>query len=416
MGDRPLRIALFTYSTRPRGGVVHSLELGEALAGLGHAVHLFALEKPGRSGFFRETSVPATFIPVAEIAGESMDDRISRYIDAYVSFLERDLAGGGPYDIYHAEDCISGNALVRLRAAGRVPAVVRTVHHVDDFVSPALIHCQLDSIVEPDLVLVVSQWWRGRLAEEYGVHASVVHNGVDLARFVPPRDAAAREAERERLGLAGTVAVLAVGGIEPRKNTRVLLDAFVQAHDELAAGTGRRPVLVIAGGETLFDYRPYRDAFEEDLARLMASGRLSPDSVRNQGSVPDEHLAALYRAADVLAFPSVREGWGLVVLEAQASGTPVVASDIDVLREYLVDGENALLVPSGDASALARALVRSTTERGLVERLRTHGFETARRFDWPSSARRHVDAYRRLAGQVRPLRPGSRRRRPRLLQ
>jgi glycosyltransferase-like protein len=396
VADRRLRIALLTYSTRPRGGVVHALELAEALQARGQQVRLFALEKPGREAFFRPTSVPTSFIPVDERPGETMDDKIHRYIDAYVEFLERELPGAEPYDVYHAEDCISGNALVRLRRAGLVPWVVRTVHHIDDFTSPALISCQHDSIVEPDTVLVVSEWWRDRLAEDLGVPARVVYNGVDLDRYVPPASAAARDAVRARLGLDGTAAVLAVGGVEPRKNSIVLLDAFVEAQDRLAALTGRRPLLVFAGGASLFDHAEYRDAFEARLRGHVAGARLDPASVWKTGPVEDDVLLGLYQAADVLAFPSVREGWGLTVLEAQASATPVVASDIEVLREYLVDGQNALLVAPDDADALGRAIVRAATDPDLAATLRAGGLATARRFSWGSSAERHVEVYREL--------------------
>ncbi len=163
----------------------------------------------------------------------------------------------------------------------------------------------------------------------------------------------------------------------------------------MAASTGRDPVLVVAGGETLFDYRAYRAEFEADVRRLVATGTLAPDAVRDLGPVPDEMLAALYRASDVLAFPSVKEGWGLAVLEAQASGTPVVASDIEVLREYLVDGGNALLVPLDDPEALAAALVRVTTDEGLASRLRAAGAATARAFSWGAAAERQLAFYRR---------------------
>lgn len=396
MAERALRVALFTYSTRPRGGVVHALQLAEALVGLGHRVRLFALEKPGRDGFFRPTAVPATFIPVAERPDESIDERIERYVDAYVEHLDAELRRDA-WDVHHAEDCISANALLRLRAAGRIPALVRTIHHVDDFASPGLVACQRRSILEPDVALVVSEWWRRHLAEEWGIAARVVHNGVDLERYRPPRDAAERAAERARLGLEGSAAVLAVGGVEPRKNTIGLLRAFAAVERRLAAATGRRPLLILAGGETLFDYRDYRAAFEGELAALVASGALPPDAVRQLGPVEQERLTALYRAADLLAFPSVREGWGLAVLEAQASGTPVVASDIEVLREYLRDGENALLAPSHDEGALGEAFVRVVAEPGLAERLRAGGLATARRFDWRSSAERHAAIYRQVA-------------------
>ena len=394
MADGPLRIALFTYSTRPRGGVVHALELAEALAELGHSVRLFALEKPGRSGFFRPTDVPASFIPIEERADEPMDERIARYIEAYVGYLERELSSRHSYDVYHAEDCISGNALVRLHGLGRVPHVVRTVHHVDEFPSPALMVCQRDSIVHPDTVLVVSEWWRHQLAEDFGVAAQVVHNGVDLRHFTPPESATARQADRTRLGLSGRAVVLSVGGVEPRKNTLVLLEAFVRARPRIREATGLSPVLVIAGGATLFDYREYRDAFEREVVRLVKTGLLEADSVLRTGPVENDELLAYYRAADVLAFPSVKEGWGLTVLEAQAVGTPVVASDLPVMREYLVHENNALLVPPEDPDAIAGALVRAVADPALAATLRRNGMETARRFGWPSSAVRHVQIYR----------------------
>ena len=396
MAEEQLRINLYTYSTRARGGVVHCLELGKALQALGHDVRLFALEKPGRRGFFRPTGVPATFIPVEEIPNESMDERIERYIGAYVTFLGDDPEWGGARAIHHAEDCISANALVRLREAGRVPAFVRTIHHVDDFTSPALIRCQLASILEPDVPLVVSEWWRRRLADDYGLEATVVHNGVDLGRFSPPTDEHSAAAERERLGLARSLVVLAVGGVEPRKNSITLLHAYAHSRDELAARSGRRPLLLIVGGDTLFDYQSYRDEFERVRSAMVLDGVLSADAVRVCGPVVDEDLPALYRTADLLAFPSIKEGWGLAVLEAQASGTPVVASDIEVLREYLVDGQNALLVAPDDSAGLAQAIVRAATDAALVARLRRGGLETARRFDWRSSAERHVQAYREL--------------------
>ena len=182
----------------------------------------------------------------------------------------------------------------------------------------------------------------------------------------------------------------------------MLLEAFVAARRELADRTGRRPILVIAGGASLFDHAEYRDAFEDDLRGYIADGLLEPDAVLKTGPIEERHLMDLYAAADLLAFPSVREGWGLTVLEAQASALPVVASDLDVLREYLVDGENALLVPADDPAALARALVRVAADQALAATLCAGGLATARRFDWRSSAQRHLEIYRELVGRAWP--------------
>src|SRR5712692_8030652 len=113
----PAPVALLTYSVKPRGGVVHTLE----------------------------------------------------------------LAAG--YPVMHAQDCISARAACRIRDlrpagrprdAGSGPFVIRTVHHVDDFTSPALIECQRQAIIEPDKVLVVSEYWRRLLQDQYGIAADVV--------------------------------------------------------------------------------------------------------------------------------------------------------------------------------------------------------------------------------------------------
>ncbi|MGH9009591.1 MAG: glycosyltransferase, partial [Acidimicrobiia bacterium] len=104
-------------------------------------------------------------------------------------------------------------------------------------------------------------------------------------------------------------------------------------------------------------------------------------------------LGAWYRAADAFAFPSVKEGFGLVVLEALAAGLPVVASDIPVFAEYLRDGESALLVPPGDPAALAGALHRLAGDPAMRQTLAAGGKPLVDRFTWAASARTHRDIY-----------------------
>jgi glycosyltransferase-like protein len=339
--DATLRIALFTYSTKPRGGVVHTLAVAEQLHHLGHQVHIFALGQAGQTCFFRPVEVPFTLIPAlpeASAAGEvdePLAERIQRYIQTYYEFLTHHQAG--PFDIYHAQDCISANALWRVREMGLISTFVRTIHHLDDFVTPSLIECQNNSVYRPDHCLVVSNHWQQRLKNEYGVATTVINNGVDVARF-QPATAAERAAARQALGLTDQLVFLNIGGIEPRKNTIRLLLAF-QAVRQKLAGRGPTPVLMLAGGETLLDYRPYRTEFFE----LLNHSEVQVDKdLFLLGPVSEAQLHALYQAADVFVFPSVKEGWGLVVLEALASGLPVLASDLPVFREYLTAGKNAL--------------------------------------------------------------------------
>jgi glycosyltransferase involved in cell wall biosynthesis len=120
------------------------------------------------------------------------------------------------------------------------------------------------------------------------------------------------------------------------------------------------------------------------------------------GTVPDAELPAWYAAADVLAFPSTKEGWGLAVLEAMSAGLPVVTSDLPVFREYLHPGRDALMVPVDDPPALAAALARVLDDPRLAARLRTAALATAERFSWARSAAEHQALYTALARPPAP--------------
>jgi glycosyltransferase-like protein len=385
-----MKIRLVTYSTKPRGGVVHALSLAEALGDRGHDVELWALSADG-AAFFREPRVPTRLVPVDRRPGEDVEPRILRYAET----LAAGLRAAGPADVHHAEDCLSARSLLALRAEGLVPSIVRTVHHVDDFASPVLAECQRASIEDVDHRICVSGHWAQVLRREHGVEAQVIPNGVDAARFAGcPLD---RMQAGRRLGWGARPTVLAVGGIEPRKGSRTLLAAFARARGALGAGA----LLAVAGGETLFDYADYRAAWEDDASRLGLAVHRGPRppagaDVAVLGPVPDEDMPALYRAADVFAFPSEREGFGLVVLEAQAAGLPAVVSDLPVLREFLADGRDCRMVPADDAEALRGALVEALRDDGLRARIVAGGRATAARFTWGAAAAAHEEVYGRV--------------------
>ncbi len=382
-------VLLVCHSTRPRGGLIHTLSLGEALRARGIDAHLVALGDPG-AGLFRPTPLPHTIVAAPPPAAE-LEDRVFDAVDA----LEAGLAERCPPGpaILHAQDCIAARAACRIRDGhnarpGRPDVVVvRTVHHVDDFTTPALVECQQRAILDPDRVLVVSDHWRTLLAADYGVDATVVRNGVDPARF-GTGSAGERAEFRARAGAGpDTFLVLTVGGIEPRKGSVTLLEAMA----ELAArANGPRPVLAVVGGHTFFDYRAYRD---DALARLTDLGLVEGRDILLLGTVSEADLGAWYRAADAFVFPSVKEGFGLVVLEALAAGLPVVASDIPVFAEYLQDGRNALLAPPNDPAAVAAALGRLSADPGLRRRLAEGGRPLVDRFTWAASAHSHEEIY-----------------------
>jgi glycosyltransferase-like protein len=266
---------------------------------------------------------------------------------------------------------------------------VRTVHHVDDFISPSLIVCQERSILAPDLVLCVSHPWVRRLADEFDVQASLVRNGVDGDRFRAARDAGERAADRAALALGDRLTVLTVGGIEPRKGSLTLLEGFARLR---ASAADRDPLLLVVGGATLFDYR---DEIERFAARARQLG--VSEHVRVVGTVSPAELERHYRAADIFAFPSTKEGFGLVALEALAAGLPVVASQLDVFETFLADGESALLSPAGDSAALGRALARLARDPELRDRLVAGGRAVVAAYGWDVAAAAHEDAYRSFA-------------------
>ena len=371
-------LALVTYSTKPRGGVVHTLALAEALHALGAPVRVVALGDPD-VGFFRPVHAPVTIVPGP--SGElSLQDKVLGSIDA----LERALAHADE-PVLHAQDCIGARAAARVRDGGARVQVVRTVHHVDDFTSQVLMDCQRAAIHEPDLVLAVSEVWQRQLLEDYGVRAGVVPNGVDVARFAIAPTARAAEL-RASVGATDRPLLLSVGGVEPRKGS----DALVRALHLLNDQPGPSPVLAVVGGHSFQDHRAYRDGVLAELGRLGLE--LGVDVVL-VGTVPESDIAAWYAAADVLAFPSVKEGFGLAVLEAMAAGLPVVTSDLPVFREWLVPGRDALLVPVGDVEALADALARALTDAELRRGLIAAGRAVADRFTWAASAERHLAVY-----------------------
>ena len=154
------------------------------------------------------------------------------------------------------------------------------------------------------------------------------------------------------------------------------------------------PLLAIVGGHSFQDYRPYAASV---LARARALGLEEGKDIVILGTVSDAELAGWYHSADAFVFPSVKEGWGLALLEAMASGLPAIATDIPVFREFL-DRSDAVLVPPADAAALSRAMLTVATDPALRPRLALAGPTVAARYTWDACARQHRAIYDRLVG------------------
>ncbi|MFZ3360153.1 MAG: MSMEG_0565 family glycosyltransferase [Xanthobacteraceae bacterium] len=376
-----LRIAILAHSTNPRGGVVHALELGDALTKLGRAATVFA-PAPAGTRFFRETMCETFCVP-ASPPGRNLRDLVEIRVADYVRHFERD--GNRGFDLWHAQDGISANALAILKDRRLIPGFARTVHHVDTFDDARLCALQLRAITAADQLFVVSQVWRDWLKREVDRAAIPVGNGVDMLRFSPAADAT-DAILRACLGVPPDATMfLAVGGVEERKNTIRLLEAFASLYERHPASR-----LVIAGGASLLDH----DAFQARFAAVLARSGPAAGAVIRTGPLPQALMPALYRAATALVFPSTREGFGLVVLEAMASGVPVVTSRIAPFTEYLGD-DDALWCDPFDSSSIAAAMTRAL-DPSRRERLRTRGLQIAAHRDWVRTAQAHLAAYNEL--------------------
>ncbi|MEA2217154.1 MAG: hypothetical protein QOK19_2715 [Solirubrobacteraceae bacterium] len=238
-----------------------------------------------------------------------------------------------------------------------------------------------------DAHLVLSGAFRRVLVEQYGIAPWGVHvwaPGVALDVFTPGD----RSAARTRLGIEqdGFVAVC-VRRLVPRMGIDGLLDAWAEIERDLPPGS----VLLVVGDGPL-------------AGELGERAALPPlqHSVRMLGRVSDEELIEVYRAADVAVVPTLAvEGFGLVVLEAAACGTPSVVTDVDGLRDAAAPLDPSLIVPPADAAALGVRL-RSAARGALPPRAATREF--AARYGWPQLAAKHLELYRRLAAGERDRR------------
>jgi glycosyltransferase involved in cell wall biosynthesis len=188
------------------------------------------------------------------------------------------------------------------------------------------------------------------------------------------------KATRAILGVGDDPYVLWVGTLEPRKNLSLLVEAF-RRFVSMASMPHR---LVIVGP------RGWLDAADQ----LAEPAAVLGERVHFTGPVRDDRLVALYRGADLLAFPSLHEGFGLPVLEAMAQETPVVCSDIPVLRE--VAGDAARFLPPNDPDAWATALLQVLGDEVARRALAAAGRERAAGFTWERCIERTRALYREV--------------------
>jgi len=209
----------------------------------------------------------------------------------------------------------------------------------------------------------------------------VVHNAID-ERFSREPDPDDVERVRERFQLHQRF-VLYVGNIKPHKNLERLIEAF---HALRQRGLDDLKLLII--GDQISSYPSLRRAVHRHKLHK---------HVRFLGYLPDETLSVMYRLASVFVFPSLYEGFGLPALEAMASGTPVVTSNVSSLPE--VTGDAAVLVDPYDVGAIEAGIHRVLTDPVLAADMRRKGLLRARQFSWEQSVTKTWEMYQEIGAR-----------------
>ena len=292
-----------------------------------------------------------------------------------------------PFEVIHAQMIVpDGWAAVQVGRQVGVP-VVATAHRADVIDVPArsaALASQVRAAIEQiDQIATVSQAIR-EATEAVGTPVrpiEVIANGADTSVFFP-RD---RGEARRRLDIPDDGLVLSfVGKLVERKGVHILIDAL----GVMASRGDQVPRLVIAGiGEM-------RDQLERSATELGLAER-----VMFVGKVPHDEVAWYMAAGDVFVLPSYSEGLPTVACEALNCGVPMVATAVDGTPEIVRHEETGLLVPAGDASALADALARITQDHALRRRLAETAARVGREeFTWDANARKTAALYERVVG------------------
>ncbi|MDP3645509.1 MAG: glycosyltransferase family 1 protein [bacterium] len=235
-----------------------------------------------------------------------------------------------------------------------------------------------------DAIVGVSNFGRDEIIEAYGADPkrvySLIHYNGGAEEFQPLDKHTARKHMREKHGIDGHY-ILDVSRLMPHKNVTTLVHAYIQLREKYPE---HRELLVVAGSAN------YKANETYELAR---SSKYS-DDIRFIDFVEQEDMNALYSGAEIFVFPSLSEGFGMPLIEAFASGTPVITSDLASMPE--VSAGATILVDPKDISAIAAAMHKLLTDEALRKDLVTRGLERCRVFTWDLAAKEVSDLYKHV--------------------
>lgn len=311
---------------------------------------------------------------------------------------------GPPYDLVHSHYWLSGAVGRAARAEWGVPLVAsfHTLGRVKNLAGGEIPEPQErlageeETIHAADRILAPTPAEAAYLEELYEAPAGrirVVPPGVDTGLFRP------RPSERARaaLGVAGHRVVMFLGRLQRVKGPDVAIRAVGEAFRRDPEGT-EDVILVVVGGPSGPD-GPAEAARLKRLAEELGLG----ERVRFLPPRPHHELPEVYAAADVLVMPSRSESFGLVALEAQACGVPVVASSVGGLRTVVDDGGSGLLVPGNDPAGFADRLLGVLSDRALADRLARGAVTHAAGFTWEDTVAELLAVYGELVPALAPV-------------
>jgi glycogen(starch) synthase len=406
MGNRVLLLS-WEYPPVIEGGLArHVRKLAEALVRQGVAVDVLTRG-------VGEESLQGGRIAVAELGGVTVhrvrEPSWPRDLDRFVAWVDRmndDMLAAGEalaeersYDLIHGHDWLVAHASATLADRLSVPYMT-TIHATEHGRHQGWVQDEPQSHIHgverwmagrADGVVVCSHYMRGHVADIFDIderRITVIPNGVDAGDLRPVGDL---EALRRQFAEPHEKLVLLVGRLVYEKGFQLALDALPGVIDLL--GNVR---FVVAGSGT----------HEHELKAQAERLGLSPHGTF-LGWIGDDALHSLYRIADLCVVPSIYEPFGLVALEAMASGCPCIVADTGGLREVVPQGERVgLRFNGGDAEHLGVMIERLLVDRELRDRLVTEASEYVLRFDWDDIARRTREIYRSL-GELAPHEEGA---------
>ena len=360
----------------PGGVSAHVHDLATALLGMGHEVSVIAPSESdeGLPDFVVSTGKPRAVRYNGSVARLSFGPIVARRVSKWIE--------EGEFDVLHVHEPLAPSVSVLACWAAKGP-IVATWHSSMDRSRVMLSLAKLAQTVMEKISarIAVSEAAANTMIEHVGGDPVIIPNGVDVASFSGAGPLDGWPGPGKALVFLGRVD-------EPRKGLEILLKAFPIVRREFPELR-----LIIAGPGEL-----------DDLLATMSER--DAGAITHMGLVDVATKAKVYASGNIYVAPNTGgESFGIVLLEAMASGTPVVASDLDAFTRVLSGSKAGSQFRNGDPDSLAQTLIQLLGDDAEQSRLKVAGFNRAREFDWPSVAAQIVEVYETVRVPGVPVEP-----------